>query len=97
MLQIYFRFPSLAALARSYLAIPATEVASERVFSTAGNTLTKLRNQLDPGTVDAIIFLHKNYVPKVSFSIFEQYFTVQNYKIFERVVSHLIRGGWCHF
>ena len=31
------------------------------MFSSAGNVLTKLRSQLDPGTVDAILFLHKNY------------------------------------
>ena len=65
-LLIHSRFPALASLAQSYLAIPATEVASERVFSAAGQTLTKLRSQLDPNTVDAIIFLHKNYIPQVS-------------------------------
>ena len=55
------RFPHLSVLAKLYLAIPATEVPSERAFSTAGATITKLRASLDPGTVDAIIFLHKNF------------------------------------
>ena len=55
------KFPSLARLARSYLAMPATEVPSERVFSVAGLTVTKLRATLDPDNVDKIIFLHKNY------------------------------------
>ena len=61
------RFPSVARLAKEYLSIPATEVASERMFSAAGLTVTKLRSQLDPGTVDAILFLHKNYVAQVYF------------------------------
>ena len=62
-----FRFPCLAALAKIYLAIPATEVASERAFSVAGLTLTKLRSTLDPDSVDAVIFVHKNYNFKVFF------------------------------
>ncbi len=54
------RFPNLARIAKQILTIPATEVASERMFSSAGNVLTKLRSQLSDDTVDAIIFLHKN-------------------------------------
>ena len=61
-----YRYPVLAKMARQYLSIPATEVASERMFSAAGLTLTKLRSLLDADTVDVILFLHKNYVPKVS-------------------------------
>ena len=55
----------MAKLAKKYLCIPATEVASEKMFSIAGLTLTKLRSTLDPGTVDAILFLHKKY--KITF------------------------------
>ena len=32
------------------------------MFTSARLILTKLQSQLDPGTVDAILFLHKNYV-----------------------------------
>ena len=52
-------------MARRYLATPATEVPSERVFSIAGLTVTKRRCSLDPKNVDALIFLHKNYELKV--------------------------------
>ena len=55
------RFPKQSKLAKAYLCIPATEVPSERAFSVAGLTVTKLRASLDCELVDEIIFLHKNY------------------------------------
>ncbi len=54
------RYPQIGNLARRYLSIPATEVTSERIFSAAGLTITKLIAALDLGTVDMLIFLHKN-------------------------------------
>lgn len=53
-------FPRIASVARTLLCIPATEVASERIFSTTGNTVTKRRATLDPATVDKLIFINKN-------------------------------------
>ena len=64
--RISARFPNLAKLAQMYLSIPATEVPSERAFSTAGATVTKLRASLEPEVVDACVFLHKNYKLEVS-------------------------------
>ena len=48
---------TLARLAKKYLAIHARSAASERAFSSAGNIVTKKRNQLEDATVDALVFL----------------------------------------
>ena len=54
------KYPMLAKLARRYLAIQATSVPSERLFSAAGNTITKKRNALCSDTADKLLFLNKN-------------------------------------
>jgi hypothetical protein len=53
-------YPLLANLAQKYLSIPATSVASERVFSTAGDLVTAQRSCLACDQVDRLIFLKKN-------------------------------------
>ena len=55
-----YRFPRIAELARSTL-VPATSTPSERLFSKAGQTISKRRNSLKPKNVDAILFLNCNY------------------------------------
>ncbi|XP_061164341.1 E3 SUMO-protein ligase ZBED1-like [Saccostrea echinata] len=54
------KFPSIAKLARKFLGSPATSVPSERIFSSAGLLVSKLRDRLSSDTVDKIIFLNKN-------------------------------------
>jgi len=47
-------FPVLYHLARKYLAIPASSAPVERLFSTAGNVITKNRQRLKPETARAL-------------------------------------------
>ena len=54
------RFKVVSYVAKRLLCMPATSTPSERVFSTAGLTVTKLRSCLKPKHVDALIFLNKN-------------------------------------
>ncbi|XP_075753123.1 chromodomain-helicase-DNA-binding protein 2 isoform X4 [Pelodiscus sinensis] len=54
------RFPRLGKLANCYLCIPGTSVPAERVFSSAGLTINRLRSRLTPEHVDMLIFLNKN-------------------------------------
>ena len=54
-------FPHLANLARRVLAIPATQAESERLFSCAGNIVTKNRNKLAPPTVELLVLLRHSW------------------------------------
>ena len=53
-------FPCLSWVAKKYLAIPASSVPSERIFSLAGNIVSKKRACLKPENVDMLIFLKKS-------------------------------------
>ena len=48
-------FPIICEMARDFLTIQATSVASEQAFSIAGNTITKTRNRLLPETARACL------------------------------------------
>ena len=56
------RFPQIAIVAKRVLAVPATSVPSERIFSATGLLINKLRNRLSSEIVDAIVFMNKNCV-----------------------------------
>jgi hypothetical protein len=51
-------YPYLAKLSIRYLAIPATSAPSERVFSTAGLTISKDRARLHSSRANELVFLH---------------------------------------
>ena len=46
-------FPNVAAMARDYLAIPATSAPSERLFSSGRQLVTDFRSRLSPATIRA--------------------------------------------
>ena len=50
----------LPLLAQKVLSVTATSVASERIFSTAGNIINEKRSRLTPENVNKLIFLHEN-------------------------------------
>jgi hypothetical protein len=52
--------PRLAMLAKKFLAIPATSVSCERLFSASGNIMNKKRTRLAPATLSKIVFCHAN-------------------------------------
>ncbi|XP_070407376.1 E3 SUMO-protein ligase ZBED1-like [Nothobranchius furzeri] len=54
------QIPMLASLAKKYLCVQASSTPSERVFSTAGDTVSVERARLLPEKVDMLVFLKKN-------------------------------------
>jgi hypothetical protein len=50
-------YPILSLMARDYLSVQATSVASEQAFSVAGQAITSQRNRLDPDTARASLCL----------------------------------------
>ncbi|KAL0246015.1 hypothetical protein GEMRC1_007231 [Eukaryota sp. GEM-RC1] len=50
-------FPLMSKFARDMLAVQATSVSSERLFSQTGNVITKKRSRLDDTTVTALMCL----------------------------------------
>ncbi|CAH1971404.1 unnamed protein product [Acanthoscelides obtectus] len=60
------RFAKLFPLAAIYLSAPAGSVASEQVFSEAGNIYDARRSRLTPDRAEALLFVHHN-LPKLNF------------------------------
>ena len=54
------KYPILAKMARTFLAIPATSTSSERLFSDAGNLLTSKRSKIDSELFKRMMFLKRN-------------------------------------
>lgn len=54
------RMPVLSNSAKKYLCVQASSTPSERVFSTAGDTVSVERARLLPEKMDMLVFLKKN-------------------------------------
>jgi hypothetical protein len=57
-------FPTLKDLAFKFLAIPATSVPSERLFSSAGDIISAKRSSLGSELARELIFLNGNLKKK---------------------------------
>jgi hypothetical protein len=58
---VWDHFSHLYVLANKYMAIPATETTSERVFSVAVLTASRMRASISPEQVNALVFMHENF------------------------------------
>ena len=58
------RLPKLSTIARSVLAIPASQNKTERSFSAASHVLTDLRTMLDPEHVDELLLIRSHHETK---------------------------------
>ena len=54
-------FPTLCQIARKVLCIPVTSAPSERVFSVAELTISKMRSRLDSENASCLVFLRDNW------------------------------------
>lgn len=54
------QFPTIAAVAREILAIPASNTNVERLFSAAKNTVSDRRTRLGASKLDKLLFIQKN-------------------------------------
>jgi hypothetical protein len=51
-------YPLLSKLAKQYLSIPASSVTVERLFSSAGDLISKKRNAIDPNNANVLLCLY---------------------------------------
>lgn len=54
------KYPNLSNLAKFLFCIPASSVASESLFSKAGNIATDARNRLKPKNIETLIMIKEN-------------------------------------
>jgi hypothetical protein len=59
---------NLEKLFRALKSIPPTSVESERAFSSQGRFANKIRNRLNPETLDALSFLRQYFIKNKLFA-----------------------------
>jgi hypothetical protein len=52
-----YKYPILSQLAKAYLAIPASQASTERLFSLAGLCISDRRTLLEPSVVENLLLL----------------------------------------
>jgi zinc finger BED domain-containing protein 1 (E3 SUMO-protein ligase ZBED1) len=71
-------YPHLTDLAKALLAIPATSVPSERVFSIAGWLFSQRRRNMTAENLEDFIFIHENALaPERLLELIHQYHNIQ--------------------
>ena len=76
------------------MGIPATSVASEQLFSDAGNHITAKRNSLNPGLLGRMVFLKRNMQTMDHFNVFPPDLTVKINDITEKDLPECELEEW---
>lgn len=64
------RFPTLARMAQDYLAVPASSVPSEQIFSQAGDIITKKRNRMLDTSCSSLLLI-KSWMKQPEIELWE--------------------------
>ncbi len=80
-------FLILSIIAKKYLGIPATSIASEWLFSDVGNHITAKRNLLDSGFLEKMVFLKCNMQTIDYINVFPSDLNIEENEFVEDILS----------